>query len=145
MPCIHWAQQPLWQNLATLKQRLKPDAFPTPAATHTKFHAAPKRARPFPTTCDRSTPSPFPTSPHLRAALALLHRRVRYHREPTYDISRPADACATACDTSHPPNPALTVDCFLAITDGLGYDQRQEPTHMMDRKRPGFEQGGHRS
>ncbi|KAH9169581.1 MBOAT, membrane-bound O-acyltransferase family-domain-containing protein [Lactarius sanguifluus] len=85
------------------------------------FRAAPKRARPFPTTCDQPTPSPLPTSPHLRAALALRHRRVRDRRGPRYDTSRPAEACATPCDASHTPDPALILDCFLALRDSLGY------------------------
>ncbi|KAH9000524.1 hypothetical protein EDB83DRAFT_2471249 [Lactarius deliciosus] len=48
-------------------------ARPYYSANYTKFRTTPKRAQPFPTTCDRPTVSPFPTSPHSRAALALLH------------------------------------------------------------------------
>ncbi|KAH9074313.1 hypothetical protein EDB83DRAFT_2672685, partial [Lactarius deliciosus] len=39
-------------------------------------------------------------------ALSLRYQRTRVRRAPAYDISRPAEACATANDTSHPQNPA---------------------------------------
>ncbi|KAH9014538.1 hypothetical protein EDB85DRAFT_2157332 [Lactarius pseudohatsudake] len=44
--------------------------------------------------------SPFPTSPHLRAAFTLQHQRTRNCRRPAYKVSRRADACATVCDHS---------------------------------------------
>ena len=49
---------------------------------------------------------PLPTSLHSRAPLALRYQRARVRHAPAYDISRPAEACATANDTSHPQNPA---------------------------------------
>ncbi|KAH9003247.1 hypothetical protein EDB84DRAFT_1573250 [Lactarius hengduanensis] len=42
--------------------------------------------------------SPFPTSPHLRAAFTLQHQRARNCRRPAYKASRRADACATVCN-----------------------------------------------
>ncbi|KAH9019177.1 hypothetical protein EDB85DRAFT_2153994 [Lactarius pseudohatsudake] len=64
---------------------------------------------------------PFPTSPHLRAALFLRQRRVRDRRKHIYDTARPAETCATACNASHPQNPACIIDRFPAIRDGLVY------------------------
>ncbi|KAH9009481.1 hypothetical protein EDB84DRAFT_1446266 [Lactarius hengduanensis] len=52
--------------------------------------------------------SHFPTSPHSRAAFTLQHRRARDRRKPAYNSSRPAKACATAHDASHPLDPAQT-------------------------------------
>ncbi|KAH9048382.1 hypothetical protein EDB84DRAFT_1434385 [Lactarius hengduanensis] len=43
---------------------LKPDSFPTTAATSAKCHAVQKRAQLFLTTYDQLTPFPFPTTPH---------------------------------------------------------------------------------
>ncbi|KAH9033898.1 hypothetical protein EDB85DRAFT_2144681 [Lactarius pseudohatsudake] len=68
--------------------------------------------------------SPFPTSPHSRAAFTLQHRRTRDRRGPVYDRTRPAEACATARDASRPLDPALNSDCFLAIRDSVVYQRR---------------------
>ncbi|KAH8996458.1 hypothetical protein EDB86DRAFT_3243345 [Lactarius hatsudake] len=52
-----------------------------------------------------SPPFPFQTALHLRAALAIRHRCDYHHHGPTYDTSRPAEACTLTCAASHPNNP----------------------------------------
>ncbi|KAH9008290.1 hypothetical protein EDB84DRAFT_1572184 [Lactarius hengduanensis] len=104
------------------RSQLQRDAFPTLAATYTKFRAAPKRARPFPTTCDPPTPFPLPDLAALaRGTIPSTATRPATAAEHIYDTARPAEACATACDASHPQNPARIIDRFPAIRDGLVY------------------------
>ncbi|KAH9025738.1 hypothetical protein EDB85DRAFT_2149579 [Lactarius pseudohatsudake] len=78
------------------------------SATRSRLERPPiPRFTPRRSVCDRFRPlataqlrSPFPTSPHLRAAFTLQHQRARNCRGPAYKVSRRADACATVCDHS---------------------------------------------
>ncbi|KAH9016536.1 hypothetical protein EDB84DRAFT_1523920, partial [Lactarius hengduanensis] len=52
----------------------------------------------------------FPTALHSCAALDIRHRHVYKHHIPMYGSLHPAEACATPCSASHPPNPAPVLD-----------------------------------
>ncbi|KAH8985323.1 hypothetical protein EDB86DRAFT_3246438 [Lactarius hatsudake] len=61
----------------------------------------------WPSRAQCSPPFPFQTALHLRAALAIRHRCDCHHHGPTYDTSRPAEACTLTCAASHPNNPLI--------------------------------------
>ncbi|KAH9031183.1 hypothetical protein EDB84DRAFT_1493270, partial [Lactarius hengduanensis] len=75
-----------------------------------RFCTVLKRAR---TTSDHlrlTDPFLFPTALHSCAALDIRHRHVYEHHIPMYGSLHPAEACATPCGASHPPNPAPVLD-----------------------------------